>query len=128
MDKNREIKLLTLESDIQKIGETLQEASETIINENISNYPLFVAHQHAVAIGIELFDKDQQGINWSFNATTLEEMVAKKIVEVAKLEDFKAIYKSPEEFVCIFILDDDSSEFIFYPYALPILGNSVSDE
>lgn len=128
MDKEKQIKLKTLEADIKKIGELLQEAAQTIINQEVSNYPLFVAHQHAIVIGIELLDKDQMETNWSFNATTLEEMVAKKIVLMERLEDFKAIYKSPEDFVCIFLVDDEGSEFIFYPYTEQIEGYAVSDE
>ncbi len=127
MDKDKEIKLRTLEADIKRIGASLQEAAETIINQDVSNYPVFVAHQHDVEIGIALLDKNLIGSNWSYKATTLEELVAKNIVTMERLEDFKMIYKPPEDFLCVFVADDTGAEFVFYPYPERVKGDAVSD-
>ena len=124
---NQEVKLKMLEADIKTLGEVLKDAAETIVNQNVSNYPIFVAHRYALNMGIELIDREKMNTNWSFNASTLEEVVTKNIVSRDKLDDFREIYKSPADFVCVFVVDETMSEFVFYPYEEEIEGDAVSD-
>lgn len=116
MEKNRTEKLKVLEADIKSHASLLYEAAQTIIVQNISNYPIFVAHQHTLNMGIELIDSATTRSNWSINASTLEEFATKGIVTEDKIEAFTNIYKNPNEFVCIFLLESNNAEFIFYPY------------
>lgn len=124
---NREVKLKTIETDIKKLGEVLKEAAQTITEQGISNYPIFIAHQYSLNMGISLIDKDTMGTNWSLNASTLEELATKNIIIGEKLENFRQIYKSPQDFVCIFIVDATTTEFLFYPYEEEVAGDAVSD-
>jgi hypothetical protein len=124
---NKEVKLKMLEADIKSLGELLKDAALTIFNEGVSNYPIFVAHRYALNMGIELVDKERMQTNWSFNASTLEEMVTKNIISRENLDGFREIYKSPEDFVCIFVIDETISEFVFYPYEEEVSGDAVSD-
>ena len=124
---NKEVKLKMLEADIKTLGELLRDAAQTIFNEGVSNYPIFVAHRYALNMGIELVDREKTKTNWSFNASTLEEMVTKNIISRENLDGFREIYKSPEDFVCIFVIDETMSEFIFYPYEEEMNGDAVSD-
>ena len=124
---NKEVKLKMLEADIKMLGELLKDASQTIFNEGVSNYPIFVAHRYALNMGIELVDRERMKTNWSFNASTLEEMVTKNIISRDKLDSFREVYKSPSDFVCVFVIDETMSEFIFYPYEEEVKGDAVSD-
>ncbi len=124
---NKEVKLKMLEADIKTLGELLRDAAQTIFNEGVSNYPIFVAHRYALNMGIELVDREKTKTNWSFNASTLEEMVTKNIISRENLDGFREIYKSPEDFVCIFVIDETMSEFIFYPYEEEANGDAISD-
>jgi hypothetical protein len=54
-------------------------------------------------------------------------MVTKNIISRDKLDGFRKIYKSPEDFVCIFVIDETISEFVFYPYEEEVSGDAVSD-
>ena len=45
-------KFLVLEQDFKIYKKALSEASEIIRNENISNYPIFAAHQGFLEMGI----------------------------------------------------------------------------
>ncbi len=128
MEQEKKVKLKLLEADIQNFGSTLKGAAETIQTQNVSNYPIFVAHQYTVGLGIELIDRGEHSSNWSFNASTLEEMVAKNVVTSDKIDSFRAIYKSPETFICVFVLDETGAEFVFYPYEETTIGNAVSDD
>ena len=129
MEGEKQVKLKALEEDIKHFGGTLQEAAQTIINQNISNYPIFVAYEIHIGLGIELIEKSSEQSNWSFNATTLEELATKSIIVKDKLDGFRMLYKSkpPADFVCVFIVDEELAEFVFYPYKEVYLGNQKSD-
>lgn len=115
MDSQNKKALLELESDLKKYRPMFKNAADAIIEQDVSNYPIFVAHKSDALLGIELLKRHQSDTNWSFNASTLEEFSVKKIVEMSKIEDFKQIYKNPKEFICVFVLDEAIGQFIFYP-------------
>ena len=54
---NREIKLKTIEADIKSLDNVLKEAAQTIIEQEVSNYPIFIAYQYALNLGIPLIEK-----------------------------------------------------------------------
>ncbi|MGB0982991.1 MAG: hypothetical protein ACPG19_03055 [Saprospiraceae bacterium] len=129
MEKEKQVKLRMLEADIKNFGDEFKIAASTIVNENVSNYPIFVAHQYTVTLGIPLLSQEESHSNWSFNATTLEELATKNIIAGDKIDNFRSLYKSKsnEEYVCIFVLEEESAEFVFYPYTKTNTGNRVSD-
>lgn len=128
MEARIQVKLKALERDIKVLGSILRDAATTLKNENISNYPLFVAHQYRLSVGIPLIDRDIQNSNWSFNISTLEELVTKNIISNERVDPFREVYKDPEQFVSIFVIDEEVAEFIFYPYEAEIQGNAASDD
>lgn len=107
--------LQQLQADLNKYEPMLVHASQAIIEQNVSNYPIFIVHKYQANIGIALLDRNQSGTHWSINASTLEEFVTKRIINDSKSENFKAIYKNPREYFCIFILDLDIRQFVFSP-------------
>lgn len=113
-DQNKSA-LLALESDLKKYRPMFKNATDAIIEQDVSNYPIFVAHHDNPILGIPLVNQNESDTNWSFSASTLEELAAKQVVEMSKVDDFKKIYKNPKEFICVFILDEVLSQFIFYP-------------
>ncbi len=107
--------LLALESDLKKYRPMFRNATDAIIEQDVSNYPIFVAHQDNPILGVELLNHAKSKTNWSFTVSTLEEFTTKQIIEIEKVDDFKKIYKNPKEFICVFILDEILGQFIFYP-------------
>jgi hypothetical protein len=106
---------LALEKEFKLYVPTLAKAAEIILNENVSNYPVFAAHQGELSIGLPLIEKEKQGGNWNINASTLEEFVAKNIVFSEKIDDFKSNFKNPEEYVCLFVLSELGATFNYLP-------------
>ena len=53
------------------------------------------------------------------SASTLEEFVAKNLIAESKVDAFRTTYKDPEEFLCLFLIEDETAEFIFLPQELP---------
>ena len=108
-------KFLVLEKEFKIYKKALHEASEIIRNENISNYPIFAAHQGTLDMGIPIIKKEEAGGKWNINASTLEEFVTKNIIYDEKVEEFLHVYKNPEEFLCIFILSELGATFNYFP-------------
>lgn len=113
------LKYKVLEGELLPYVPLLGKAADTILNEDVSEYPIFVAHQHQIEIGIPLIDKAQTKGNWSLNASTLEEFVSKQVIQPEKIDPFKSVYKDPEESVCLFVLSELGATFIFLPRTPP---------
>ncbi|MCB0642995.1 MAG: hypothetical protein KDC44_15205, partial [Phaeodactylibacter sp.] len=82
------IKYRLLESELAPYKKALGEAADTVIDQDVSEYPIFVVHQQQVDIGIPIIDREKVKGNWSVNVSTLEEFVTKQIIEEEKVEEF----------------------------------------
>lgn len=106
---------INIQEELAPYKTILGKAADTIINENVSSYPIFVVHRLEVSIGIPIVKREEVEGNWSINASSLEELVTKKVVEMEKLESFKKIYKDPSTFLCLLLLSDFGATFAFLP-------------
>ena len=109
------IKYRLLESELTPYKKALGEAADTVIDQNVSDYPIFVVHQQQVDVGIPLFDREKVKGNWSINVSTLEEFVTKQLIEDAKVEEFKNLFADPSTDLCCFVLSELGARFIFMP-------------
>jgi len=108
--------LVSLEKDLELYKESIKEISEEIIVEGLSEYPIFVAHQHSVSIGEMILNKDELNTNWTIQASMFEEFVEKGIIKPELKELFIKNYKKPGDFMCVFVIVPDGANFIYYPY------------
>lgn len=106
---------LQLHDELKGYKKMMSEAAQIIMDKDVSDYPIFVVHQQEVAIGIPIAEREKVKGNWSVNASSLEEFVSKNIVYDTKIEDFKANYRDPEDFICIFVLSELGAQFIYLP-------------
>ena len=106
----------SLEKDLEFYNDSIKEVANDIINEEVSSYPVFIAHEHEVQLGEVILDKDELGCKWTINATVLDELVEKGIVQEDKKEEFKNVYKDPKKYMCIFLISEKGGNFIFMPY------------
>lgn len=105
-----------LEEDLAPFKPLLGSAADTILDQDVSFYPIFVVHQLSVDLGLPLMQRDEQaGVYWSVNVTTLEELVTKQVVEQGKISEFKKVYKDPQASLCLFVLSDLGAQFVFIP-------------
>jgi hypothetical protein len=104
-----------LEKELKAYKPLLGQAADTILDKEVSKYPIFVLHQQGVSIGLPLLEGEGQQVPWSVNATTLEELATKKVISMERVEDFKGIYRDPRAFLCLFVLSDSGADFVFMP-------------
>lgn len=108
--------LKSLEKDLKLYGESIKEIANEIISEGLSNYPIFVAHQHEVKLGELILDRAELNTEWSIHASMLEEFVEKGVILSEKEEKFIKEFKNPLEYMCLFVLVPEGANFVFYPY------------
>jgi len=106
-----------LNLEIKPYIKMMGQAADSIINQDISSYPIFVLHQTQVPFGLPLVEREKLGGKWSVHASTLEEFVTKQLIEQQKTEEFKTIYKDPKKYLCLFVIQAEGANFIFLPRA-----------
>lgn len=108
-------RILLLEKELEIYNKVAGEASDIIIEQGVSNYPIIVAHQDEINFGLPLVDKNKTKGNWNLNASTLEEFVVKNILHQDKVNNFRSTYKDSSEFICLFVLSELGANFLFMP-------------
>lgn len=108
--------LVSLEKDLELYKESIKEIASEIIAEGISQYPIFIAHQHEVSIGEMILNKDELNTNWTIQASMVEEFVEKGIIKPDMKELFLRAYKKPADFMCVFVIVPEGANYIYYPY------------
>lgn len=112
MSKSEDFLMLEQELDIYR--KLMTQAIDVILDKEVSNYPIIIAHQQELELGIPVHDRlKNQPSKWSIHASTLEEFVSKNIIYEDKLEAFTQNYKDPEEHICIFVLSELGANFIY---------------
>ncbi|MDX5421764.1 MAG: hypothetical protein LPK07_10185 [Hymenobacteraceae bacterium] len=106
----------SISKDFVVVAETLKEASYQVRKRNISDYPIFVFSRTQVPVGSVFLAKEEVALDWHINASYLEDFVNRQLVVEDKVEEFKAAYKDPDEFCCLFVVDGDFQSFVFIPY------------
>lgn len=109
---------MTLREDIKRYSALLGRASDKIRNESVSKYPVFVLSQEEIPLGVKMVKKGGKSGKWNVHASTLEEFVAKNLVEKDKVDEFIKAYKDPHTFLCLFVLSELGAKFIFLPRVL----------
>ncbi len=104
-----------LEQEMQAYKPVMAKAAETILDQEVSSYPIFIVHRQEVNIGVPLVQAEGEEAPWSVNASTLEELATKKVIPMVKVDDFREVYKDPREYFCLFVIKDSGAEFIFLP-------------
>lgn len=107
-----------LKADLRFFIPQLREVSKDIIAEGFSKFPVFVATEHEVSIGELIFPKAEYARDFNIYATTMEELLEKKLILPGKKQEFISTYKDPRTFMCILLLTSATASFIFVPYQL----------
>lgn len=105
----------TISQDFVKVSDNLKEASYQIRKAGFS-FPIFSISRTDIPIGKLFIDKRELGLEWNYYASFLDEFVQRELVAPEKEEDFKATYKDPDEFCCLFVVDKEFTRFVFIPY------------
>ena len=108
---------IQLQTDIAPYHGPLDEAATTVVDEKVSNYPIFVAYAGEdleSMPGIFVLEvPTPRSLVWTVNVTTLEELVARQVVQQDKIDPFRNVYKSKPDSFCFLIIDEAGGRFGF---------------
>ncbi len=93
----------------------LDEAFESVINEGVSKYPVFIFHQQDVTVGIQIADRAQTAGDWSVNISTLEEFYIKGHVTIEQVEEIKSKILGKPPMYCCLVLSGNKGSLVFIP-------------
>ncbi|MGK7391889.1 MAG: hypothetical protein ACNS60_16180 [Candidatus Cyclobacteriaceae bacterium M2_1C_046] len=107
-----------ISQDFVKISDVIKEAAYQIRKRGFSEYPIFPVSKIELPIGALLIAKADLNTEFNYSASYLDEFVEREIVNKEKIDSFKESYKDPDEFCCLFVIDDDFTNFIYIPYPI----------
>ncbi len=114
MSKNLRYQQLKTELVIYK--KAMTQAVDTILEKEVSKYPIMVAHQQELELGIPIVTTKTFPLgNWNIHASSLEEFATKQIITQERIQNFRGTYKSPKDFLCVFVLSELGANFLFLP-------------
>jgi hypothetical protein len=105
----------TISQDFVKISDTLKEASYQIRKAGFA-YPTFPISKDAIPVGQLLIAKNEQQVEWNYYASFLDEFRQRELVAKDREDAFTETYKDPDEFCCLFVVDNAFTSFVFIPY------------
>ena len=106
----------TISSDFVKVADTLKEASYQIRKRGISDFPVFPVCKEDQPIGQIILPKHQANTDWNYFASFMDEFVQRELITKDKQDEFINAYKDPDEFCCLFVVDQEFTNFVFIPY------------
>ena len=115
MSQHSEKTIRDFQNSYNRFRTLLAEAQEVVLDNEISEFPVFVFSKVKPELGVKLYDSIDEDLDWYVNATSLEELVAKNIVDSERITEFKEVYKDPTSYFCILLLDGTTAQFAFPP-------------
>ncbi len=106
----------TISQDFIIVAETLREASYQLKARKISDFPIFPISKNQIPVGQLLLGKKEVATEWNYHFSYLEEFQQLMLIMEDKVDEFKSRYKDSEEFCCLFVVDEDFTNFVFIPY------------
>lgn len=107
-------RFVQLKEELDIYRKVMSQAIEVIRDKDVSDYPIFIAHQQQVDMGIPIVEKNASS-RWAIAASSLEEFVTKGIIFNDKTEEFKKNYKDSDAHICVFVLSELGAKFVFLP-------------
>ena len=108
--------LKSMEKDIRFYNDSIKEVTLEILDNKISEFPIFIAHQNIIELGEMVLNKEDFDKEWSISASILEEFIEKGLILKDKTVEFKKVYKDPTKNICIFLVTEEYANFVFIPY------------
>jgi hypothetical protein len=113
INPNEQELLQSLDGDIKLLKKELNETVKAIVDGGYSNFPILLAHEEEIAIAQKVIDKKEYKTSFSFSASTMEELVARKIILDEKKSAFEKQFTTQSDSFCILLVHKESMKFIF---------------
>jgi hypothetical protein len=106
----------TITKDFVQVSDILKEAAYQVRSRKFSEYPIFPISKDHQPIGQLLLGREEKQTDWNYYITYLDEFIQRKLIAEELMEDFTKAYKDPDEFCCLFVIDQAFTSFVYIPY------------
>lgn len=110
-DKNKILQ--EAEKCILQFKKICSQALQIVMEQDVSLYPVLVAHRLDVNLGLPLLRHAQTGSSFALRISTLEELVTKQIIALENIQQFKGLYRKHRNRFCVLVIDDLVADFVF---------------
>ena len=95
----------------------LRQATEAVLDQEVSKYPILVAYQEPelAVIGLPVLQRTEAGSPWTVHLTTLEELTARKVVAMNQVDHFREVYRRNAGQLCFLVWNEGEARFAFLP-------------
>lgn len=110
-------KLNALQEALQPFLPLIAKAADAIVDQDISNYPIFVVYQkeEQAGLGLAVVAGTEKNDHWSVNISTMEELATKQVVAMEKVDSFRKIYQSNPNSLCWLVWQKGAAQIVFVP-------------
>lgn len=116
--KDPNLILESIQNDMAIVGQDLKAIAGQVIDQGISEYPVFIASQQLLDLGKPIFDPETAGLNWFFRATILEDLVQRDIINKSKVNEFRKALGDPQLNACVLVVREEGTQVVFVPFAI----------
>jgi len=106
----------TISGDFIKVAVKLKEASYLITKQGGYSYPVFLVSKVPLSVGALLIEKGETDNQWHYYAAYLDVLVQWGLIAKDKADAFQSMYKNPDEFCCLLVVDTGFTNFVYIPY------------
>ncbi|MDB5261536.1 MAG: hypothetical protein JWQ14_817 [Adhaeribacter sp.] len=106
----------TFTKDFAAVADTLKEASYEMRKRDISKYPIFIFTKEPTPLGSMFIQAQEMNLDWHVYASYLFDFVERNVISLEKVAEFEQAYKNPDEYCCLFIIDEGFTNFVFIPF------------
>jgi hypothetical protein len=116
---NKQPEWLDLPTAMEPYRNLLRQATEAVIDQEVSKYPILVAYQEPelAVIGLPVLQRSAEGSPWTVHISTLEELAARKVVSMNQVDHFREVYRRNAGQLCFLVWTDGEARFAFLPLA-----------
>ena len=105
-----------ISEDFVQVADLIKEATYQVKARKISAHPIVVACRVMQPIGQLFVPAGQHDLVFNYFLTYVYEFVQRELMDDEGLARFVETYKDPEEYCCLFVVEETFTNFVFIPY------------
>lgn len=105
-----------LHKDFKLIGRLFEQMTAEIIDSGVTRYPVIIASQERVGLGVPVVDAAQHQTAYSYRCSFIEELAGKGVIVPGKIAEFKKTYQNPLDKACFLLVQPNNFQIVFIPY------------
>lgn len=105
-----------ISEDFVQVSDIVKEACYQVRARKISDYPIVVACRVVQPIGGLFIPSGQYDLVFNYSLSYVGEFVDRELMDDEGLTAFQQAYKDPDEYCCLFVVEETFTNFVFIPY------------